>query len=86
MLVEVLSPGTRAYDLGEKGNRYRAIGTLQHYLLIDSLQPYAALLTRAERPGQWLLTETSDPAAVLHLSAFDCELPLIDVYEEVAFN
>lgn len=86
VLVEVLSPSTRAYDMGEKATRYRAIGSLQHYLVVDSTAFYAALLTRADRPGQWLLTETADPTATLALTALGCELPLLEVYDGVAIE
>lgn len=86
LLVEVLSPSTRAYDMGEKATRYRAIGSLQYYLMVDSTAFYAALLTRTERPGQWLLTETTDPTATLPLTALGCELPLVEVYAGVEFG
>jgi Uma2 family endonuclease len=36
ILVEVLSPSTRDYDLGEKLERYQTVRSLQDVLLIDS--------------------------------------------------
>ncbi|MDP2308110.1 MAG: Uma2 family endonuclease [Pseudomonadota bacterium] len=39
MLVEVLSPSTRDYDLGEKLERYQTIPTLQDVLLIEADRP-----------------------------------------------
>lgn len=35
LIVEVLSPGTAAYDRGDKFRRYRRIATLAEYVLVD---------------------------------------------------
>ena len=42
LIVEVLSPSTRALDLGEKRLAYTGLGSLQAYLLFDSAHAWAA--------------------------------------------
>lgn len=87
LLVEVLSPSTRRYDRGDKFEFYRAIPTLQQYLLLDSVRIHAELLTRDNpRPGHWLFQETEDPDAVLDLSSIGCRLALRDAYGRVTFS
>ena len=46
LIVEVLSPSTEAYDRGMKFEHYRAIATLDHYLLLDQDRPHAELYSR----------------------------------------
>ncbi len=86
LLVEVLSPSTRGYDLGEKWLRYRAIASLEHYLVVDTEKPFVLLYSRSERPSEWLLTELSDLTDVLLLPALGVELPLQEIYEDVEFS
>ncbi len=86
LLIEVLSPSTRRYDLSEKAARYRAIPSLQHYLAVDSTEPGVTLHTRTERPGEWLLTDLTDAHGVIRLAALDIDLPMAEVYEGIDFG
>lgn len=83
LLVEVLSPSTRAYDLGEKFARYRAIDSLQYYLVIDSVRVYALLHTRGERVGEWQFSESTSLDDAIALPRLGVELPLREVYRRV---
>jgi Uma2 family endonuclease len=85
LIAEVLSPSTRQYDLTEKATRYRAIVSLQHYLLIDPATPFVQLHTRTDRPGQWLITDLTELAATLQLTAFGIEIPVLELYEGIEF-
>lgn len=82
LLVEVLSPSTKSNDRGDKFFLYRQIPTLQQYLILDSQTIHAELHTR-DALGRWILTETSDRAAVLELESIACRIPLTDVYAGV---
>lgn len=86
LLIEVLSPSTRAYDLNEKFARYRAIASLKYYLAIDSVRTHALLHTRSERPGEWGVTEFAGVEAVVPLPELGIELPLADAYRRVKFD
>jgi Uma2 family endonuclease len=48
LVVEVLSPSTRDTDLGTKVDLYRAIESLQEYLILDSQTRFARLYRRDE--------------------------------------
>lgn len=86
LIVEVLSPSTRAYDLGEKYARYRAIASLKYYLVLDSARVYARLHTRSDWPGDWPTTEFCELEDVIPLPDLATELPLREVYRRVRFD
>ncbi|HMA36345.1 MAG TPA: Uma2 family endonuclease [Chloroflexia bacterium] len=78
LIVEVLSPSTEAYDRGAKFGYYRALPSLQEYLLVAQDRMLVEHFVRAD--AGWLLT---DPAAVIQLPAIGCTLPLAEVYRKV---
>ncbi len=86
LVAEILSPSTRKYDLGEKANRYRAIGSLRHYLLIDQATLFVQLHTRADRPGQWLIEDLTELTATLDLTALGIEVPVAELYEGIELD
>ncbi len=83
LIIEVLSPSTERYDRGAKFGYYRALPSLQAYLLVAQDR---MLVEQFVRDGDgWRLTVVSDPAAVLPLPAIGCTLPLAEVYRRVSF-
>ena len=76
LIVEVLSPSTAAYDLGNKFASYRLIPTLQHAVFID---PESRRIDHFQREGdRWLLLPSGvDP---LELPALDCRIATADVF------
>jgi len=54
LLIEVLSPSTEAYDRGQKFRFYRAIPSLQDYLIVSQTEPLIEHYHRT--PEGWLLT------------------------------
>ena len=84
LLVEVLSPTTGQYDRSDKFMLYRQVPSLRQYLTLDSLFVHAELYTLDEL-GRWVLTETSDLAAVLDLASIGCQVPLAEAYTGVTF-
>lgn len=85
LIVEVLSDSTEAYDRGAKFKGYRAIGSLQEYLLIAQDKPLLERYVRQPN-GDWTLTEFSQPDAVVNLVSVGCQLPLAEVYDRVTFD
>lgn len=86
LLVEVLSPSTRAHDRGDKFALYRALPSVQEYLLLDSVRVQAELFSReAEQPDHWRITESTDLATVLSLRSINCALPLREAYRRASF-
>jgi Uma2 family endonuclease len=84
LVVEVLSPGTSAYDRGDKFARYRGLPSLQEYLLVDSEQRRAELFRRdpAREGERWLLYPRAGQQS-LELASVGLELTLDSVYEDV---
>ncbi|MDB9317081.1 Uma2 family endonuclease [Nodularia spumigena] len=81
LIVEVLSPGTEAYDRGGKFTQYRRIATLQEYVLIDA-QKMSLDCFRLNDRGLWELHPYAEGDEV-HLSSVDFRFPLSLVYEDV---
>ncbi len=54
LVVEVLSPGTAAYDRGEKFAHYRRVESLQEYMLVD-VDTRRTDLHRKGADGLWVL-------------------------------
>jgi Uma2 family endonuclease len=82
LIVEVLSPSTRNYDLGGKFEAYRSIASLREYLTVDSER----LQVTQHWPidGEWRVRDHRDPLAAIRLHALDnFVLQLADVYDKV---
>jgi Uma2 family endonuclease len=83
LIVEVLSPSTEAYDRGEKFLHYRAIETLQEYVLVAQDKP---LVERFVRHGEfWHLATVTGLDSSLELTSVGCTIPLREIYENVEF-
>lgn len=68
LILRILSPSTRNYDLTTKRKEYFLIPSLRHYLLIDSETVSASLFSRKE-PQVW-------PKEPLHFSSPTDSIPL----------
>ncbi len=85
LIVEVLSPSTENDDRGRKFQHYRALESLQEYLLVEQDAPRIERFQR-QPDGAWLLTDAVGLDAVLHLASVPCTLGLADVYAKVTFE
>lgn len=84
VIIEVLSESTKDFDRSEKFLRYRThIQSLQEYVLIWQIAPFAELYTR--QPNGWLLSEFIEVDSVIPLASIDCRLPMREVYDRVTF-
>ena len=84
LIVEVLSPSTEGYDRGLKFQYYRAIESLQEYLLISSDRIHADLFIR-QPGGQWAVTEASSLEETIELRSVGATLKMVDLYDKVEF-
>lgn len=91
LIVEVLSPGTEAWDRGRKFENYRKIQTLKEYVLIEvdrrNVECY-----RLNEKGKWELTAyafdattVSDTEIEVELISVDFRCPMSLLYEDVVF-
>lgn len=84
LIIEVLSPSTRAYDLDEKLNAYLKIPSLECYIILEQHIPFAIVMRRTVNG---FLRETYEGIdAKIGLPFIDCALPMRDVYEGVEFT
>ncbi len=84
VIFEVLSPGTEAFDRGDKFTRYRKLDSLTDYILVAAdrtLVEHHAL----QPDGSWTLRTYDQAHQVLSLVNLKCELPLAEIYERVTF-
>jgi Uma2 family endonuclease len=79
-----MSPGTANIDQREKLLHYRSLPSLRYYLLVDSEQVHARLLSR-EADGDWY-ERNLDASDVVNLQCGSClvSLSLDDLYEDTA--
>lgn len=83
LIVEVLSPGTRGFDRGDKFTHYRRIPTLKEYILISSQQINVDCY-RLNEKGLWEL-HPYEEGMEIHLTSVDFQCPISAVYEDVHF-
>ncbi len=77
LIVEVLSKSTENYDRGQKFEFYRAIPTLQHYLLINQNRIHLEYFQKTGE-GWWLLKEFNELAQTLKIESFIFETPVFE--------
>jgi Uma2 family endonuclease len=82
VLVEVLSPSTERFDRGPKATAYRAIPSLQEYVLVAQDRPCVEV-HRREPDGAWTVELLLRVEDVLDLRSVVCELPLATLYRGV---
>ena len=85
LIVEVLSESTEAYDRGDKFTYYKSIPAFGEYLLVAQRRPHVTQFIK-QGEGVWLQREFNDLAEVVKLTSLGCELPLSEIYENVAFH
>ncbi|MFO0939570.1 MAG: Uma2 family endonuclease [Pirellulales bacterium] len=84
LIMEVLSPSTRQYDLDEKLNAYLKINSLECYIILEQHTPSVIVLRRTP---QGFLRETYEGLeAVIELPFLGVSLALRDIYDGVEFS
>ena len=82
LVIEVLSPSTEAYDRGGKFAIYRAIPSLQEYVLIAQDRLSVEVFTR-QQDNRWLLTAHSASEDEVIFDSVQCQIPLRAIYDKV---
>ncbi len=83
LIVEVLSPGTEAYDRGNKFRMYRQNPDLQEYVLVDS-SLVAIELFRKNNGDNWQIINYQ-AGDLIELKSINLTFPIEQVYEEIIF-
>lgn len=85
LVIEVLSPTTRTFDMVRKLNEYQSVPSLCHIVMIDPDQPEAIHWSRA--PGQPWASETIQGLdARITIPELPCDLDLATLYEGLRFQ
>lgn len=83
LIIEVLSPGTRRLDMGEKRDAYFTLPSLKYYLLLEQASPGAVLYLRDG--DQWNRSVHTEPDFEFAFSEFAAKLSLQDAYAGIEF-
>jgi Uma2 family endonuclease len=84
VIFEVLSPSTEFYDRGLKFRRYREIGSLTDYILVDQDQTRIEQFTRGNA-HTWTLRDYQDASETLLIESIGVSIPLVRLYERIEF-
>lgn len=82
VIFEVLSPSTERYDRGIKLQRYRAIDSLEDYILVDQNQMRVERYTRSSG-NTWTLRDYAGADATSTIESIGVSLALHRLYERV---
>lgn len=86
VVVEVLSPSTRAFDLTEKLKQYKRIASLRHILFVESTK--IEVLTYSREAGElWPGSPElcQDLESSVAIAALGLDVPLAEIYQDVGF-
>ncbi len=84
LIVEVLSPSTEAFDVGDKFTYYKSIDSFTEYLLISQIRPHVVLYTKRDEKV-WLHQEYNSLDEIVYLSSLDCEISVAEIYSGIEF-
>ena len=82
LVVEVLSPSTRNYDLGIKARLYLKVPSLSDLVIIEQDRVWIEHWHRSG-DGGWKNTVLEDPDGVLEIASLNCRIPVAEIYSGV---
>ncbi len=81
LIIEVLSPGTEAYDRGNKFGYYRACPTIEEYVLVNTQREVIEVYRRA-RPNLWTL-HLFESGTHVEFASLNVSFPIAAIYRNV---
>ena len=84
VVIEMLSPSTREFDLLGKLDEYKALGSLAHNLVIEPNAPEARLWSRGP-DGSWESRAVQGLEDEISLGAVELVLPMRGIYARLDF-
>ena len=85
LIIEILSSSTEARDRKEKLVYYRAIPSLQEYILIGQNGPYVQRYVR-QNSHFWYVHLTDSINELVTLETLQYDLPMANIYEGIALD
>ncbi len=83
IIIEILSPSTKSYDLGKKFEFYQAIPALKEYILIDS-ENIAVKSWRINAQKYWEPEEYKTLQETVFIPTVDVSIPMQDIYKRTS--
>jgi len=80
LIIEVLSKSTESYDRGHKFEMFRALISLNEYILVSQYKPLVEHYLRQD-DSRWLFTEYTDINSTISL--LNIEINIADIYSNV---
>jgi Uma2 family endonuclease len=80
LAIEVFTPETVAFDLGQKAHAYRACPTIAEYVLVDCERAFVHVQRRSPEGTHWEMRDYRG-AELLELRSLGVALALADIYE-----
>ena len=81
IIVEVLSQGTKQYDLAEKLNKYQKIASLEQIIYVE--QYWTEVATYIRQANNWLYVEKTDISDSIPVE--NGQIQLSDIYQKIDF-
>lgn len=85
IVLEVLSKSTGAYDRSDKFHAYWSLESFEEYVLIDQYRVHVEYFRR-QSEKMWELNVLTDIEDVLSLSSIEVDIPLREIYQNVAWD
>lgn len=84
LIVEILSPSTEKFDIGDKFTYYKSIESFTEYLLVDQDKPHVVLYTK-QTAEAWLHREYNSLNDKIYLPSLDCQISVEEIYLDIEF-
>ena len=83
VIIEILSKSTADYDRGDKFHLYRALSSLQEYILVDQEKYVIDIYSKKENSDLWHIDRVEGVDHQLYLDSIDVKIPLESIYTDV---
>ena len=85
VIIEVMSPSTKGYDMAFKFHYYKHIPSLKEYILVDATRCFVQINKRKDVNAWDDAVNMEQMESSLTIHAIGMELPLGDIYRKVSF-
>ena len=84
LIIEILSDSTAEFDRGYKFTYYKSIPSFTEYIMIAQDRPHVTQFIKQDE-NNWLNREFNSIDNKFRLASLDCELELLELYQDVEF-
>ena len=81
LIIEILSPGTEAYDRGDKSNYYRACPSIQEYVMVSTQRQLVEVYRRVN--GKLWTLYPFETDEIVEFDSIHATIPIAAIYENV---